>query len=101
MDAGRSLGLYRKAGVPVLGVVENMSYLDCPHCTERIEVFHQTERPWAVQDPSLQLLGRVPMAIAISRGISSGHPLLAEAESSGHESAVFRDIAGKVTAALA
>jgi ATP-binding protein involved in chromosome partitioning len=100
MDAGRSLGLYRKKGVPVLGVVENMSYLDCPHCTERIEVFHRTERPWAVHDASLELLGRVPMTLAISRGISTGHPLVAASEESRNESDVFRDIARSVTRAL-
>ena len=70
MDTGRSLGLYRKAGIPVLGVVENMAYLDCPHCQERIEVFHETDRPWAVRDPDLPLLARLPMSPSHSRPVS-------------------------------
>lgn len=69
LDTGRSLGLYRKADIPILGLVENMAYLDCPHCHERIEVFHQTDRPWAVHDPQVPLLARLPLAPALSRPV--------------------------------
>jgi ATP-binding protein involved in chromosome partitioning len=95
LDAGRSLGLFRKAGVPLVGVVENMSYLICPTCGDRIEVFHRSERAWAVEDEELELLGRVPMDIDISRGIDAGHPLLEAAPEAG-EAHVFRDIARRV-----
>src|SRR5205823_13720997 len=71
LDAGRSLGLFRKAGVPILGVVENMSYLQCPHCDERIEVFHRSNGHWAIENHELPLLGRIPLYIAISRGIDA------------------------------
>ena len=70
MDTGRSLGLYRKAEVRVLGVVENMAYLDCPHCTERIEVFHESDRPWAVRDSELPLLSQLPLSLMFSRPVS-------------------------------
>jgi len=73
LDTGRSLGLYRKAGIPILGVVENMAYLDCPHCQERIEVFHQSERPWAILDPELPILVRLPLAHALSRPVDPGN----------------------------
>jgi len=95
MDAGRSLGLFRKAGVPILGVVENMSYLLCPHCGEKIEVFHRSGGKWAVQDEELELLGRIPLDIGISKGIDAGHPLI-EASPDAREAAVFREIAGKI-----
>ena len=70
MDTGRSLGLYRKAEVRVLGVVENMAYLDCPHCQERIDVFHESDRPWAVRDADLPLLAQLPMASHLSRPVT-------------------------------
>ena len=95
LDTSRSLGLFRQAGVPLLGVVENMSYLTCPHCGERIEVFHHSDRRWAVQDGALPLLGQIPMDAAISRGIDSGHPLV-QAAPSATEAAEFRAIAGKI-----
>ena len=99
LDASRSLGLYRKGRLNVLGVVENMSYLDCPHCHERIEVFHRSERDWAIQDQRLDLLGRVPMDLAISRGIDAGHPLVT-ADPQAAESHAFRAIADRVAARL-
>jgi ATP-binding protein involved in chromosome partitioning len=74
MDASRSLGLFRQMGVPVLGAVENMSYLTCPHCGEAVEVFHRSERHWAIESQSIDLLARIPLSLTISRGIDSGHP---------------------------
>jgi ATP-binding protein involved in chromosome partitioning len=95
LDAGRSLELYRQSNVPVLGVVENMSYLICPDCGKRIEVFHRTERDWAVESDELEVLGRIPMSPNVSRGIDATHPLLSSTPN-GTESAVFRQIAARL-----
>jgi ATP-binding protein involved in chromosome partitioning len=99
LDASRSLGLFVQAGVPILGVVENMSYFVCPHCGERVEVFHHSERHWAVQSGELPLLGRIPMDVEISRGIDAGHPLVAAAPDTP-QSAAFREIAARVVERL-
>jgi ATP-binding protein involved in chromosome partitioning len=95
MDAGRSIGLFQQAGVPILGVIENMSYLHCPHCGEPIEVFHHSQQAWVIEDEKIELLGRIPMDIAISRGIDSGHPLVQSAPEA-LEARAFLEIAGKV-----
>ena len=92
LDASRSLGLFREANVPIVGVVENMSYLHCPHCNERIEVFHRSGTHWGIENEGLPLLGRIPMDINISKGIDAGHPLL-EATPDAKEAAAFREIA--------
>ena len=99
MDASRSLGLYRKAEVPVLGVVENMSYLICPDCGKRIEPFHRSERHWTIQDRELEVLGQIPMDADISRGIDAGHPLVQNAPDAP-EAAIFREIAARVVSRL-
>jgi ATP-binding protein involved in chromosome partitioning len=99
LDASRSLGLFRQAGVRLLGLVENMSYLTCPHCGERIEVFYHSERRWDVQSGELLLLGQIPLDAAISRGIDAGHPLVQAAPDSSDAQA-FRDIATRVAQAL-
>lgn len=97
MDAGRSLEMFRKAAVPILGVVENMSYFTCPDCGKRVEVFHRSNRNWSIEDPQLELLGRIPMDSAISQGIDSGHPLV-QGHPGAPESAAFRDIAATLVA---
>jgi len=81
--------------VPIPGVVENMSYLNCPHCGEPIEVFHRSKHTWAIEDQALTLLGRIPMDIAISRGIDAGHPLVQAAPDSAGTK-IFREIATQI-----
>lgn len=100
LDAGRSLGQFRRSNVPVLGLIENMSYLYCPHCGQRVEVFHHTDQGWAVQGAEVELLGRIQMDLAISRGIHSGHPLV-QANPAAPEAAPFRQIAAKLVEKLA
>src|SRR5690349_9073651 len=100
LDASRSLGLFRQSGVRLLGMIENMSYLACPHCGERIEVFHHSARRWDIQNGELPLLGQIPMDAAISKGIDAGHPLVQAAPDSTDAQA-FRDIAAALVARLA
>jgi len=100
LDAGRSLEMFRKANVPILGLVENMSYLVCPDCGKQIEVFHRSDRPWAVQEGDIELLGRIPLQPAISRGIHSGHPLLHD-DPNAPEAREFHGIASRVASKLA
>ena len=95
LDASRSLGMFRQAAIPILGVIENMSYLICPHCGEQIDVFHRSERRWAVLEGELPLLGRIPMQPAISRAIDSGHPLVQAAPDSA-DTAAFLAIARRI-----
>jgi ATP-binding protein involved in chromosome partitioning len=95
MDTSRSLGVFRQAGVPILGVVENMSGLSCPHCGQEIQLFHRSQRDWALEKSGLEMLGRVPMNLAISRPITLRHPLLQQDDDSD-EAAPFREIASKL-----
>jgi ATP-binding protein involved in chromosome partitioning len=96
MDTSRSLGLFRQTGVPILGVVENMSFLYCPHCGEPIEVFARSQREWAIRDPACEQLGRIPMHMALSRGIDTGHPLLQTIPETP-EAMAFRRLAAQVS----
>ncbi|MCB0086538.1 MAG: P-loop NTPase, partial [Caldilineaceae bacterium] len=95
MDAGRSLKFFQQFKAPILGVVENMSYLICPHCGEQIEVFQRSPGESFLQQQNVELLGRIPMHIEISRGISTGHPLMDGASDAGHTQA-FQQIAQKI-----
>lgn len=95
MDSSRSLGLFHAAGVRILGVVENMSYLICPHCGEPIEVFYRSKTKWAVEDEAVEVLGRVPLNISISRGIEHGNPFMTSLEDNDGKR-VFLEIAGRI-----
>jgi ATP-binding protein involved in chromosome partitioning len=68
LDAGRSLQMFKQAGVPILGIVENMSYFICPSCGERHEIFRGSgrRRPPALE--GIPVIGRVPLAAEVASG---------------------------------
>ena len=76
LDASRSLQMFQQAGVPILGVVENMSYFICPNCEVRHEIFQRSAkwRPLALADAPV--IGRVPLTPAISKGINQADPIV-------------------------
>src|SRR5207248_682967 len=88
LDTTRSLQMFRDAGAPILGVVENMSYFVCPHCGERVEVFDRSGNDWAVRDAGGPLLGEVPLDLAISRAANTGRPVLVTAPRAAPAAAV-------------
>jgi ATP-binding protein involved in chromosome partitioning len=96
MDTSRSLGLFRQTGVPILGVIENMSLLYCPHCGEPIEVFARSQREWAITDTICEQLGRIPLHMTLSRGIDTDHPLL-QSIADSPEAMAFRRLAAEVS----
>jgi len=88
------LKMYAQAEVPVLGLVENMSYFICPHCGERHEIFQHSQRwrPEALKD--MPMLGRIPLTAEISKGIDQKHPLMADSdEKPGAQAEAFLEIA--------
>jgi ATP-binding protein involved in chromosome partitioning len=75
LDSTRALRAFQRSDVPVLGLVENMSYLLCPHCGERVEIFHRTDvqRPISTEIP---LLAEIPLDPALSAAGDTGRPVL-------------------------
>ena len=75
LDSTRALRAFQRNGVPILGLVENMSYLRCPHCGERVEIFHRSdvERPISTELP---LLAEIPLDPALSAAGDTGRPVL-------------------------
>jgi ATP-binding protein involved in chromosome partitioning len=92
LDTTRSLRMFRDAGVPILGVVENMSHFVCPGCGERVEVFDRSDQDWAVREAAGPLLGQIPLDIAISRAANQGRPVVVAAPDSP-QTAAFTSIA--------
>ena len=66
LDAGRSWQMFDNAGIPILGIVENMSYFICPHCDEKHEIFAPKAKPETLKNSPL--LGKIPLNPAISKG---------------------------------
>jgi len=99
IDARRGIAMFRRVSVPVLGIVENMSYFVCPHCGERSDIFSHGGARHEAERLDVPFLGEVPLDIAIRETSDSGRPVVATAPRGPH-AAVYRDIAAKVWAAL-
>lgn len=95
IDARKGLNMFRKVDVPVLGVVENMSYFVCPHCGGRSDVFTHGGAARAAAAMGVDFLGEVPLDMAIREGSDGGRPVVA-ADPGGAHAAAYRGIAEAV-----
>ena len=95
LDARKGLNMFRKVDVPVLGIVENMSYFQCPHCGERSEVFSHGGARREAERLGVPFLGEIPLDIAIRETSDGGRPIVA-AEPDGAHAAAYREIAAQV-----
>ncbi len=99
IDARRGIAMFNKVAVPVLGIIENMSYFLCPHCGGRTDIFAHGGARHEAEKYGVPFLGEVPLDIKIREHSDNGRPLMAD--DPNHEQAkIFRAIAAKVKAAL-
>ena len=93
IDARRAIDLFRKANVPVIGVVENMAGYHCPHCGEWSDPFGNGGAEAAARDLGIPFLGRVPLDIQIRTASDAGQP---PAAGNGTPGQAFHQIAAQV-----
>ena len=97
IDAKKGLNMFRKVDVPVLGIVENMSYFLCPSCGERSDIFAHGGAADAATQMGIDFLGEIPLELAIREGGDSGTPIVA-ADPDGEYAKAYRGIAESVWA---
>jgi ATP-binding protein involved in chromosome partitioning len=95
-DASRGLQMFRTLEVPILGVIENMSYLDLPDGT-RMDIFGSGGGEQLAQATQTTFLGKIPIDPNVSEGGDSGKPIvIAKPDSAAAK--MLTEIAGKVAA---
>jgi ATP-binding protein involved in chromosome partitioning len=95
LDARKGLNMFRKVDVPVLGIVENMSYFLCPHCGGRSEIFsHGGAREEAAR-LGTEFLGEVPLDLKIRETSDGGTPITV-ADPDNPYALVFRQMAARI-----
>ncbi|MEE2996443.1 MAG: Mrp/NBP35 family ATP-binding protein [Pseudomonadota bacterium] len=92
IDAKKGLAMFRKVDVPVLGIIENMSYFLCPSCGERSDIFSHGGAAQAANQIGVDFLGEIPLEMAIREGGDNGTPIVA-AYPDGPYANVYRSIA--------
>ena len=99
LDARRGIAMFKRVDVPILGLVENMSYFVCPHCGTRSDIFAHGGARHEAERLGVPFLGEVPLEMAIRETSDSGRPLVASDPDSPHAKA-YLHIAEGVRAAL-
>ena len=100
IDARRGIAMFKRVDVPVLGIVENMSYFLCPECGTRSEIFGHGGARHEAERLNVPFLGEVPLHMTIREKSDSGLPVVAT-EPDGPHATIYRDIAAKVRDQLA
>ena len=95
IDARRGLAMFKKVNVPVLGIVENMSYFQCPHCGTRSDIFGHGGARHEAERLGVPFLGEIPLHMSIRATSDSGTPVV-ESEPDGPHAAIYRAIGAKV-----
>jgi ATP-binding protein involved in chromosome partitioning len=100
IDARRGIAMFNQVKVPLLGVVENMSYFVCPHCGGRTDVFSHGGARKEAEKLGVPFLGEVPLDIAIRANSDEGRPVIASMAESPQADALLQ-IARRVADTLA
>jgi ATP-binding protein involved in chromosome partitioning len=95
IDARRGIAMFKRVNVPVLGIVENMSYFLCPHCGERSDIFGHGGARHEAERLKVPFLGEVPLVMTIRETSDAGLPIVATKPDSP-EAAAYRAIAARV-----
>ena len=99
LDVRKAAAMFKKVNVPILGVIENMSYFNCPHCGERVEVFSHGGGRRAAEQFMTEFLGEIPLDVRVRQGGDEGRPVVVHDPKSG-PALTFREIADKLAAII-
>ncbi|MDA4122858.1 MAG: P-loop NTPase [Thaumarchaeota archaeon] len=97
--ATKALAMFRKLNVPILGILENMSYFACPHCGEKTYIFSAGGGKRAAAQLDVQFLGEIPLNSRIREQSDLGNPIVVS-DPSSPESVAFKDMAYRVAGML-
>ncbi len=98
-DVVRGISMFSKVQVPILGVIENMSYFSCPHCHERSEIFSYGGGKKKAEELKVPFLGEIPLDISTRVGSDAGKPIIVT-DPDSEQSKRFKDVAYHVAGQL-
>ena len=95
LDVVKALTMFEKAEVPVLGMIQNMALWQCPDCGRTDHIFGDGGAAREAQKRGIELLGEIPLSLAVRTGSDAGTPIVV-AEPQSTQAKTYRDIAKKL-----
>lgn len=99
IDAIKGVNMFKRVEVPILGIVENMSYYLCEHCGTRADIFGHAGAQKTAENLNVPFLGEIPLHIDIRENADNGTPIVMAKPESEYTLA-YEDIAAKIRAEL-
>jgi ATP-binding protein involved in chromosome partitioning len=99
LDVRKAIGMFERLNVPILGIVENMSHFDCPHCGERTAIFGETGGQRLAGEFGVPLLARIPLEPETRIAGDEGTPIVIRSPKSAQAQA-FRELGRAVARRL-
>jgi ATP-binding protein involved in chromosome partitioning len=99
IDARRGLNMFKRVDVPVLGIIENMSYFLCPKCGERSDIFSHGGARAEAEKLKVPFLGELPLHMSIRETSDAGRPIVVSEPDSPH-AGLYKSIAAAVWSRL-
>ncbi|MGH9339411.1 MAG: Mrp/NBP35 family ATP-binding protein [Acidobacteriota bacterium] len=100
--ASKAIAMFKQLNTPILGIIENMSYYQCPHCGERDDLFGHGGARKAGENLGYPFLGAIPLSSEIRARSDQGQPVVLDSEESPYSKAYYqiaRAVADQVAAA--
>jgi len=95
IDARRGIAMFEKVNVPTLGIIENMSYFQCPECGTRSDIFGHGGARHEAERLKVPFLGEIPLHMAIRTASDAGTPVV-DSEPDGVHAAIYRAIGAEI-----
>lgn len=95
IDAVKGVNMFKRVDVPILGIIENMSYYICPHCGSRDDIFGHAGAQETAAELGVPFLGEIPLHIDIRTYADAGRPIVIAAPDGAHAKA-YKNIAAKI-----
>jgi len=100
IDARRGIAMFHKVNVPTLGIIENMSYFQCPECGTRSDIFGHGGARHEAERLKVPFLGEIPLHMSIRTSSDAGTPVV-NSEPDGVHARIYRAIGAEIKKQLA
>ena len=100
IDARKAVSMFQKVNVPILGIIENMSYFLCPSDGQIYHIFGKGGGDHEAKRLGVSLLGQIPIEMSVRESGDEGHPIALEETAQSLASKTFHEIAAKLTLAV-
>ena len=99
LDARKGIAMFERVNIPILGVIENMSYFLCPSCGDRHDIFGHGGARETAEEIKVPFLGEIPLHMDIREGADAGNPIVMS-DPDGEHARIYKQMGEMIAAGM-